>query len=52
MVAGVTDSGLQLHSYFMHTLQLSISDSIFVQQARRTVVNININIVKHFSHSA
>jgi hypothetical protein len=52
MVAGVTDSSLQSHSCFIHTLQLSISDSRFAQQAIRTTVNINSNTVKHFNHCA
>jgi hypothetical protein len=52
MVAGVTDSGLLSHTCFIHTLELSISASIFFQQAIRTIVNINRNIVKHFNHSA
>jgi hypothetical protein len=52
MVAGVTDSGLQSHSCLIHTLQLSISDSILAQEAIRTTVNINRNIAKRFNHSA
>jgi coenzyme F420-reducing hydrogenase delta subunit len=52
MVAGVTDSGLQSHSCFIHTLQLSVSDSISALQATRTTITIKRNTVKHFNHSA
>jgi flagellar biosynthesis chaperone FliJ len=52
MIAAVTDSGLQSHSCFIHTLHLSITDSIFAQQAIMTIVNINRDTVKHFNQSA
>lgn len=52
MIAGVNNCGLQSQSCFIHTLQLSINESIFTQQAIKNIVTINRNIVKHFNHSA
>ena len=51
MIAGVRECGLESLSYFIHTLQLSINDSLFSQQAVKTIITTNRNIVSHFNRS-
>ena len=51
MVAGVRECGLESLSCFIHTLQLSINDSLFSQQAVKTIVTTHRNIVSHFNRS-
>lgn len=51
MVAGVRECGLESLSCFIHTLQLSINDSLFSQQAVKTIITSNRNIVSHFNRS-
>ena len=51
MVAGVRECGLESLSCFIHTLQLSINDSLFSQQAVKTIVTTNRNTVSHFNRS-
>ena len=51
MVAGVRECGLESLSCFIHTLQLSINDSLFSQQAVKTIITTNRNIVSHFDCS-
>ena len=51
MVAGVRECGLESLSCFIHTLQLSINDSLFSQQAVKTIITTNRNIVFHFNRS-
>ena len=52
MVAGVRECGLESLSCFIHTLQLSINDSLFSQQAMKTIITTNRNIVSHFNRSS
>lgn len=51
MVAGVRECGFESLSCNIHTLQLSINDSLFYQQAVKTIITTNRNIVSHFNHS-
>ena len=51
MVADVRECGLESQSSFIHTLQLSINDSLFSQQAVKTIITTNRNIVSHFNRS-
>ena len=52
MVAGVRNFGLESLSCFLHTLPPSLNDSIFAQQAVKSIVITNRNILTHFNHSA
>ena len=52
MVAGVRECGLESLSCFIHTLQLSINDSLFSEQAVKTIITTNRNIVSHFNCSS
>ena len=51
MVAGVRECGFESLSCFIHTLQLSINDSLFSQQAVKTIITTSRNIVTHFNRS-
>ena len=51
MVDGVRECGLESLSCFILTLQLSINDSLFSQQAVKTIITTNRNIVSHFNRS-
>ena len=51
MVAGVREWGLESLSCFIHTLQLSINDSLFSEQAVKTIITTNRNIVSHLNRS-
>ena len=51
MVAGVRECGSESLSCFIHTLQLSINDLLFYQQAVKTIITTNRNIVSHFNCS-
>ena len=51
MVAGVRECGLESLSCFIHTLQLSINDSLFSEQAVKTIITTNRNIVSHLNRS-
>lgn len=52
MVAGVLNCGLESQACFIHTLQLSVNESIFAQQAVKNIITTGRNIVKHFNHSS
>ena len=51
MVAGVKECGLESQLCFIHTLQLSINDPLLSQQAVKTIITTNRNIVSHFNCS-
>lgn len=51
MVDGMRNCSLESLSCFLHTLQLSLSESIFAQQSVRNIITTSREIVKHFNHS-
>ena len=52
MVAGIRESSLLSISYFIHTLQLCINDSILYQRSVKNILINCRNISSHFHHSA
>ena len=51
IVAGVRECGIETLSCFIHTLQLSINDSLFSQQAVKTIITTKRYIVSDFNRS-
>ncbi|XP_029653797.1 zinc finger BED domain-containing protein 4-like [Octopus sinensis] len=52
MIAGVRKSGIESQSCFLHSLQLSINESIFSQEDVKNIISTSRDIVSHFNHSA
>ena len=52
MVAGVRECSLESLSCLIHTLRHSMNDSLFSQQAVKTIITTNRNIVSHFNCSS